>query len=137
MRVQIHLPVLLFLASQPFGHLDCAGSGKAVIAGPCCRQVSQPSLSFHFLALARLLIRSCYAGIVLFLHLSLACEGSNSICFSDTSAGSLGTSLRFSGRERGNPVTLSAESRAHLPMPAWLPYSWSSERRLQFISPGA
>lgn len=55
------------------------------------------------------------------LNLSLACEGSNSICFFDTSAGSLGTSLLFSGREHCNPVTLSAESGARLPMPARLP----------------
>lgn len=32
-RVQIHLPVLLLLASKAFGHLDYAGSRKAVIAG--------------------------------------------------------------------------------------------------------
>lgn len=55
------------------------------------------------------------------LNLSLACKGSNSIRFSDTSAGSLGTSLLFSGREHCNPVTLSAESRARLPVPAQLP----------------
>jgi len=46
------------------------------------------------------------------LNLPLACKGPNSICFSDTSAGSLGTSLLFSGREHCNPVTLSAESES-------------------------
>lgn len=54
------------------------------------------------------------------LNLSLACKGSYSICFSDTYAGSLGTSLLFLGREHCNPVTLSTDSRAHLPMPAQL-----------------
>lgn len=46
------------------------------------------------------------------LNLSLAWKGSNSICFSDTSAGSLGTSLLFFGREHCNPVTLSTESKS-------------------------
>lgn len=45
-------------------------------------------------------------------NLSLACKGSISISFSDTSAGSLGTSLLFSGREHCNPVT--APQRAEL-----------------------
>lgn len=46
------------------------------------------------------------------LNLSLACEGSNSICFSDTSAGSPGISLLFSVREHCNPVTQSVESES-------------------------
>lgn len=54
------------------------------------------------------------------LNLSLACKGSISISFFDTSAGSLGTSLLFSGREHCNPAPVSAESRAHLPVPAQL-----------------
>lgn len=57
------------------------------------------------------------------LNLSVVCKGSNSICFSDTSTGSLGTSLLFLGREHCNPVSLSAESRAHLTVPACLPGS--------------
>lgn len=54
------------------------------------------------------------------LNLSLACAGSNSICFSDTSAGSLGTSLFFLGREHRNSIPLPTESKALPTVPAQL-----------------
>lgn len=45
----------------------------------------------------------------------LSCKGSNGIRSSDSSAGSLGTSLPLFGREWCNPVTLCAESEPIFP----------------------
>ena len=100
--------------------LGLCRSRKAVIAGLRCGQVSQPSLSFHFWALARLLIRSCYAGIVLFLICLWPAKGLTA-SVSLTPLQAL-WAPHYSFREENIAIRLLCpqRARAHLPMPAWL-----------------